>query len=114
MNQPLFKDKVTRIFVAVDDFCLNFEKPVQQALLDEDSSVKRRNRKAGLCDSEVISILISFHSGGFANFKFFYTQICLCASKRRVSETGFLQPVYRIKPSLRSGISAVYSLLLQG
>ncbi len=74
MNTPLFKDKVTQIFVSVDDFCIEFEKPIQQTLIADDSGIKRRNRKAGLCDSEIIALLISFHSGGFSNFKFFYTQ----------------------------------------
>lgn len=74
MNTPLFHDKVTEIFVAVDDFCLQFELPIQKLLLSDAQSTKKRNRKAGLCDSEIISLFIAFHSGGFRNFKFFYTQ----------------------------------------
>ena len=74
MNTPLFANKVTEIFVAVDDFCLLFEAPVQQLLRDHSNGTKTRNRKASLCDSEIISLLIAFHSGGFRNFKFFYTQ----------------------------------------
>jgi Transposase DDE domain len=74
MDTPLFTDKVTKIFVAVDDFCLLFEQPIEQLLLTDGKDVKRRNRKAGLCDSEIITLLIAFHSGGFRNFKFFYTQ----------------------------------------
>jgi hypothetical protein len=74
MSTPIFKDKVTDIFVAVDDFCLLFEQPITQLLLSEAAEIKRRNRKASLCDSEIISLLIAFHSGGFRNFKFFYTQ----------------------------------------
>ena len=74
MNTPLFKDKVTDIFFAVDDFCLLFEQPIQQLLLQEPGELKRRNRTASLCDSEIISLLIAFHCGGFRNFKFFYTQ----------------------------------------
>jgi len=72
MNTPLFQDKIAEIFVAVDDFCLLFEEPIKQHLISEGSDIKRRNRKASLCDSEVIALLISFHSGGFSNFKFFY------------------------------------------
>ena len=86
MNQPLFKDKVTQIFVSVDDFCLNFENPIKQLLSQEPSAIKRRYRKAGLCDSEIISILIDFHSGGFANFKFFYTQY-VCVHLRKEFRT---------------------------
>lgn len=74
MNTPLFNDKVTAIFVSVDDFCLEFEKPIEQLLLSAPTDVKKRKRKAGLCDAEIISLLIAFHSGGFRNFKFFYNQ----------------------------------------
>ncbi len=85
-----------KCFVSVDDFCLNFVNPIKELLLQEASGVKRRNRKAALCDSEIISILIAFHSCGFANFKFFYTQyVCVHLSneeklllrKRSVIET---------------------------
>ena len=99
MNQPLFKDKVTQIFVSVDDFCLNFENPIKELLLQEAFGVKRRNRKAALCDSEIISILIAFHSGGFANFKFFYTQY-VCVHLRKefptlVSYNRFIELSHR-------------------
>jgi hypothetical protein len=33
-----------------------------------------RKRKASLCDSEIITLLITFHSGHFRNFKHFYLQ----------------------------------------
>lgn len=72
MNTPLFQDKVAEIFVTVDDFCLLFEEPIKQHMISEGSNIKRRNRKTSLCDSEIISLLIAFHSGGFSNFKFFY------------------------------------------
>ena len=36
------------------------------------SEVKKRNRKTGLCDSEIITLLIAFHGGQFRNFKHFY------------------------------------------
>ena len=74
MNTPPSLDKVTEIFVTVDDFCLQFEQPIKQMLLDQAMGAKVRNRKASLSDSEIISLLIAFHSGGFRNFKFFYTQ----------------------------------------
>lgn len=33
---------------------------------------KNRNRATSLCDSEIITLLISFHNGQFRNFKHFY------------------------------------------
>lgn len=70
----LLRDKITEIFVQVDDFCNEFER----LELPASEGVKTRNRKAGLCDSEIISILIAFHSGQFRNFKHFYINyICV-------------------------------------
>lgn len=63
-------DKITEIFVEVDDFCLEFEEEIKQHLLDVNS--KKRIRKSKLSDSEIITILISFHIGSFRNFKHYY------------------------------------------
>jgi hypothetical protein len=67
-------DKVTEIFVKIDDFCLEFETEFKRARLEGSEGKKSRNRKAGLCDSEVIAILILFHGGQFRNFKWFYNR----------------------------------------
>jgi len=67
----MLRDKIIEIFVNVDDFCkqitLEFEKQ-----LVEDRSLGKRNRKAGLCNSEVITLMIAFHYGQFTNLKSFY------------------------------------------
>jgi len=67
----MLKDKVIEIFVPADDFCIEFEKHIQQFRLSS-GPLKQRNRKASLSDSEIISILIFFHYGSFTNFKHFY------------------------------------------
>lgn len=66
-------DKVTEIFVSVDDFCLEFEKVFKQARLEGSEGRRLRARKTGLCESEVITILILFQGSGHRNFKAFYT-----------------------------------------
>ena len=73
----MLRDKIIEIFVSVDDFTKEFEVEIKKhTIIGPDN--KKRNRKAGLCDSEVIAILIAFHSGHFTNFKHFYTQhICV-------------------------------------
>lgn len=68
----MLRSKITEIFVKVDDFCNEFELEFKKHILSPDSVVKKRNRKATLCDSEIISILIAFHGGQFRNFKHFY------------------------------------------
>lgn len=65
-------DKITEIFVNADDFCNEFENEFVKHSVDAGSDKKTRNRKAGLSDSEIITILIAFHSGQFRNFKHFY------------------------------------------
>ena len=70
----MLRDKITEIFVKVDDFCNEFEHEYKKHALAPDASVKKRNRKATLCDSEIITILIAFHGGQFRNFKHFYLQ----------------------------------------
>lgn len=68
----MLRDKITEIFVKVDDFCNNFELKYKKLELKAPDGVVTRNRKSGLCDSEVITILIAFHGGQFRNFKHFY------------------------------------------
>lgn len=65
------KDKITEIFVKVDDFCIECQEEIQKHLI-ESVAVKTRNRKARLSESEIITILIGFHSGCFRNFKHYY------------------------------------------
>jgi hypothetical protein len=60
------------LFCDVDDFCLEFEPKWQAHLLG--SGVKRRNRRGGLCLSEIMTILIHFHQSCYRNFKSYYTR----------------------------------------
>lgn len=67
-------DKITETFCLVHDFCKEFEKAMKGHVFPENVSVKQRNRKFKLSDSEVITILIVFHLGQFRNLKHFYQQ----------------------------------------
>ena len=52
------KDKITEIFVVVDDFCKNFSseiKNIKYAALPSDK--KRRNRAVKMADSEILLFL---------------------------------------------------------
>lgn len=73
----LTPDKIIEIFVKVDDFCKEFETETAKHQLDA-GNYKIRDRKASLADSEIITVLIAFHSGHFTNLKHFYiAHICL-------------------------------------
>jgi len=60
-------DKVTEIFYLIDEFCLEFEKTIQKHLIGN-----KPKRKPRMSCSEVIAIMVLFHSGGFRNMKHFY------------------------------------------
>jgi len=66
-------DKVTEIFVAIDDFCIEFEKKIRFHRL---KSPKKgfRNRKGRLSDSEIMTIVVCFHQSHYTNFKAFYKE----------------------------------------
>ncbi len=70
----MLQDKIIEIFVKADDFCKVFEDDFNKKQIMPSEGARMRNRKAGLCDSEIITLLISFHSGHFRNFKHFYLQ----------------------------------------
>lgn len=60
----------TALFCQVDDFCQEFE-PLWQKRLSE-SGGRRRQRKASLTNSEMMTILIGFHASDFRTFKHYY------------------------------------------
>lgn len=63
----LTKDKVTEIFYLVDEFCIHFKATIDSKLI---GNVPKR--KPRMSDSEVITIMILFHTGGFRDIKHFY------------------------------------------
>ena len=63
----LSTSKITEIFYLVDEFCLRFE-----ASIKKHTSGHSAKRKPTMSCSEVITIMILFHSGGFRNMKHFY------------------------------------------
>lgn len=65
-------DKVTEIFCIVDDFCKEMVQVLNESSIESDNSVKRRNRKSKLSDSEVITIMVLFHLKGYRCLKHFY------------------------------------------
>ena len=63
----LSDNKITEIFYLVDEFCLSFEKTIQKHLIGN-----KPKRTPKMSCSEVITIMIFFHFGGFRNMKHFY------------------------------------------
>lgn len=59
--------KITEIFYLADEFCIEFHNSIKNRLLG--NAPKRKPRMS--C-SEVITIMVMFHTGGYRNFKHFY------------------------------------------
>lgn len=63
---------LVEIFYLVDEFCKNIYPDMEPYQIDEKEAKNRRKRQFKLNDSEVITILISFHLGNYRNLKHFY------------------------------------------
>ena len=62
------KDKVTEIFCIIDEFDKNLDDELKknQRLTNQNGNGKRyRNRKGGLSEREVMTILICYHFGTY-------------------------------------------------
>lgn len=112
--QPMLADKITEIFVKADDFCNVFKNEFSDQQLRISCNQEKRNRKAGLCDSETITILIAFHSGQFRNFKHFYVHYVSVHLQADFPGISFLQSFHRIEPSQCDYFHALYTVLLHG
>jgi Transposase DDE domain len=60
------------IFCDIDDFCLFFEPLWQQRRLSDQP--RQRQRASTLCLSEVMTIIVLFHTSSYRNFKSYYTE----------------------------------------
>ena len=64
--------EITEIFYLCDEFSKEFEKSTENYRLKPDNGKKQRNKPNRLSDSEVMTILITFHLSGTRNLKHFY------------------------------------------
>lgn len=62
------------LFCDVDDFCQSFSRQQVHRL---SSAAGKQVRQAGLCESEIMTIVIHFHQAGYRNFKTYYTEYVL-------------------------------------
>lgn len=62
-------DKVTEIFYLTDEFCNHFKANISSSMIGNTPK-----RKPLMSDSEVITLMVLFHSGSFRNMKHFYQQ----------------------------------------
>lgn len=63
---------IVTIFCEIDDFCKQFEPVFKEKLLTD--KVRQRNRAMKMSLSEVLTIIVYFHSSGYRNFKTYYLE----------------------------------------
>jgi hypothetical protein len=71
-------DRLVEEFCQFDDFCLAFDPRWDARLLTQGAQSSRKpGPEAGLADSEIMTILVLYHSSHFKNFKTFYQGVVL-------------------------------------
>ncbi len=64
--------EITEIFYLMDEFSKEFNQTMSAHQIREDNGKKHRNKPNRLSDSEVMTILVSFHLSGMRNLKHYY------------------------------------------
>lgn len=94
------QDKITYIFCALDEFSKNFDAEAAKGELISSTGSRHRHREASLSDSAIMTILIVFHFGTFANFKHYYLHYIKIHLRREfpnaVSYTRFVELESRV------------------
>jgi hypothetical protein len=71
-------DRLVEDFCQFDDFCQAFGPHWEALLLGQGAQpAKKRGPQAGLADSEIMTILVLYHSSHFRHFKAFYEGVVL-------------------------------------
>lgn len=70
-------NKITENFCVTDEFCKKFDEEIENMPLLSSCGKTRRRRAASMSDSEIMTILLYFHFGTFAN-----SSTTICSSLR--------------------------------
>src|SRR3954453_23218131 len=71
-------DRLVEGFCQFDDFCQVFFPPWEARLLRQGAQpARKRGPQAGLAESEIMTILVLYHSSNFRHFKAFYEGVVL-------------------------------------
>jgi len=102
---------LVEIFYLPDEFCKEFDKTMKGYRLSDNSDKKRRNKPSTLSDSEVITIMIAFHLGGYRNLKHFYIhhvqKFMTAEFPKTVSYNRFVELQQRSLPAMVAFIKMV-------
>jgi len=92
-------DRLVEDFCQFDDFCQAFSPHWQARLLNQEAQpAKKRGPQAGLADSEIMTILVLYHSSHFSNFKAFYEGVVLTLLRSAFPKAPLLCALHRLDP----------------
>jgi hypothetical protein len=80
----LTSDQITELFFLVDEYCILFEKNINQSFIKVAQSTAKRSRikSCRLSKSEVITLLVAFHKSDYRTLKHFYKDyVCVYLQK---------------------------------
>ena len=85
-------DSLTELFCLIDDFCQAFEPEWEKHLLA--NGHKKRQRRASLCLSELMTLAVLFHQMRFRQFKslalYAFRGLAVSATERGKTKEPFL------------------------
>src|SRR6186997_220494 len=92
-------DRLVEDFCQFDDFCQAFGPHWEARLLRQGAQpAKKRGPQAGLADSEIMTILVLYHSSRFSNFKAFYEGVVLTLLRSAFPKSPLLCALHRVDP----------------
>jgi hypothetical protein len=96
----LTQDKIIEIYCIADEFCKKFEQELKNIEKLPACGKRTRNRACEMSNSEIITVLMMYHFGGFDSFKFYYLHyICVHLQKdfpKTLSYSRFIQIQHRV------------------
>ncbi len=75
-------DQLVETFCDFDDFCKSIKTQWEAMQLTDGKTHRKHGPEGGVCDSEIMTILVLYHASRFKNFKTFYNGVVLGMLRR--------------------------------
>ena len=112
---------LVEIFCIFDEFCKYFDIELEKHVI-EDSNKRHRNRKGRMSDSEIMTILVLFHTSHFRDLKTFYLgYICnhmrkefpnVISYNRFVERQTNVAMVAKVRKNMKNSLMSLYDKIL--
>ena len=102
-------DSLTELFCLMDDFCQEFEPALEKRLLEQGQ--RKRRRPAGLCLSELLTLVVLFHQLRYRQFKAFYLHHVRTHLRQEFPRLPSYQRCVALMPRSAIALTALFELL---